>query len=112
MKLITAVIQPHALEAVTDALREAGVAGLTISEVAGYGRQGGHTEVYRGAEYRIDTIPKIKLEILADDADEPGLVEVIVASARSGRIGDGKVWSTDVGRVVRVRTGEEGPCAL
>ena len=112
MRLITAVIQPHALETVTDALREAGVAGLTISEVAGYGRQGGHTEVYRGAEYRIDTIPKIKLEVLADDADEPALVEVIVRAARTGRIGDGKVWSTDVGRVVRVRTGEEGPGAL
>ena len=112
MRLITAVIQPHALETVTDALREHGVAGLTISEVAGYGRQGGHTEVYRGAEYRIDTIPKIKLEVLADDADEPALVEVIVRAARTGRIGDGKVWSTDVGRVVRVRTGEEGPGAL
>ncbi|GAB2539047.1 P-II family nitrogen regulator [Brachybacterium huguangmaarense] len=112
MRLITAVIQPHALESVTDALREAGVTGLTISEVAGYGRQGGHTEVYRGAEYRIDTLPKIKLEVLVDDADEAALVEVVVRSARSGRIGDGKVWTTEVGTVVRVRTGEEGPSAL
>lgn len=112
MRLITAVIQPHALESVTDALREAGVTGLTISEVAGYGRQGGHTEVYRGAEYRIDTIPKIKLEVLVDDADEAALVEVVVRSARSGRIGDGKVWTTEIGTVVRVRTGEEGPSAL
>lgn len=112
MRLITAVIQPHALESVTDALREAGVTGLTISEVAGYGRQGGHTEVYRGAEYRIDTIPKIKLEVLVGDADEAALVEVVVRSARSGRIGDGKVWTTEVGTVVRVRTGEEGPSAL
>ncbi|UYG15479.1 P-II family nitrogen regulator [Brachybacterium huguangmaarense] len=112
MRLITAVIQPHALESVTDALREHGVAGLTISEVAGYGRQGGHTEVYRGAEYRIDTIPKIKLEVLAEDADEPALVEVIVRAARTGRIGDGKVWTSEVGSVVRVRTGEEGASAL
>lgn len=112
MRLITAVIQPHALEAVTDALREHGVTGLTISEVAGYGRQGGHTEVYRGAEYRIDTIPKVKLEVLVDDVDEAALVDVIVASARSGRIGDGKVWTTEVGTVVRVRTGEEGRGAL
>ncbi len=112
MRLITAVIQPHALETVTDALREHGVAGLTIGEVAGYGRQGGHTEVYRGAEYRIDTIPKIKLEVLAEDADEAALVEVIVRAARTGRIGDGKVWTSEVGSVVRVRTGEEGASAL
>lgn len=112
MRLITAVIQPHALDAVTEALREHGVTGLTISEVAGYGRQGGHTEVYRGAEYRIDTIPKIKLEILVEDADEAALVDVVARSARTGRIGDGKVWTTEVGTVVRVRTGEEGPSAL
>ncbi|MGP9694475.1 P-II family nitrogen regulator [Brachybacterium sp. AOP25-B2-12] len=112
MRLITAVIQPHALEAVTDGLREHGVTGITISEVAGYGRQGGHTEVYRGAEYRIDTIPKIKLEILTEEHDEPSIVEVIVQAARSGRIGDGKVWSSEVGTVVRVRTGEEGASAL
>lgn len=112
MRLITAAIQPHALESVADALREHGVNGLTISEVAGYGRQGGHTEVYRGAEYRIDTIPKIKLEVLADEADEADLVELIVSTARSGRIGDGKVWTSEVGGVVRVRTGERGPDAL
>lgn len=112
MRLITAVVQPHALEPVTDALREHGVTGLTISEVAGYGRQGGHTEVYRGAEYRIDTIPKIKLEILADDVDEAALVDVVTRAARTGRIGDGKVWTCEVGTVVRVRTGEEGPSAV
>ena len=112
MRLITAVIQPHALESVTDALREAGVTGLTISEVAGYGRQGGHTEVYRGAEYTIDTIPKIKVEVLALESDESAIIELILAASRTGRIGDGKIWTTDVGTAVRVRTGERGADAL
>ncbi|HIY23334.1 MAG TPA: P-II family nitrogen regulator [Candidatus Brachybacterium merdigallinarum] len=112
MKLVTAIIQPHALQDVTDSLREFGVTGLTVTEVAGYGRQGGHTEVYRGAEYRIDTIPKLKVEVLAESPDEPAIVDLIVAAARSGRIGDGKVWSTDVSTVVRVRTGERGADAL
>lgn len=112
MKLVTAIIQPHRLETVSEALREYGIAGITITEVAGYGRQGGHTEVYRGAEYRIDTIPKIKLEILLEDAAEDDVVDLIVATARTGRIGDGKVWTTDVDTVVRVRTGERGPDAL
>ena len=106
MKLITAIMQPHALQTVTDSLREYGVSGLTITEVAGYGRQGGHTEVYRGAEYRIDTIPKIKVEVLADSADEAAIVDLVVAASRSGRIGDGKVWTTELSTVVRVRTGE------
>ncbi|MFC7373955.1 P-II family nitrogen regulator [Brachybacterium sp. GCM10030267] len=112
MKLITAIIQPHALQAVTDSLREYGVSGLTITEVAGYGRQGGHTEVYRGAEYTIDTIPKIKVEVLAETVDEAAIIDLIVAASRSGRIGDGKVWTTDVGSVVRVRTGERDADAV
>lgn len=112
MKLITAIIQPHALQAVVDSLRELGITGLTVSEVAGFGRQGGHTEVYRGAEYRIDTIPKLKLEVLAREEDEESIIDLVVATARSGRIGDGKVWSIDVGTAVRVRTGERGADAL
>lgn len=112
MKLITAIVQPHALQGVADALREYGITGLTVTEVAGFGRQGGHTEVYRGAEYRIDTIPKLKLEILARDEDEDAVIDLVVATARSGRIGDGKVWSSDLDAVVRVRTGERGADAL
>lgn len=112
MKLITAIIQPHALQAVTDSLREYGVSGLTITEVAGWGRQGGHTEVYRGAEYTIDTIPKIKVEVLALESDESAIIDLILAASRSGRIGDGKIWTTDVGTAVRVRTGERGADAL
>jgi len=112
MKLITAIIQPQALQEVVDSLREHGVTGLTVTEAAGFGRQGRHTEVYRGAEYRIDTIPKLKLEILARDEDESALTDLVVSAARSGRIGDGKVWSCDVGTVTRVRTGERGPDAL
>lgn len=112
MKLITAIIQPHALQAVTDSLREYGVSGLTITEVAGYGRQGGHTEVYRGAEYTIDTIPKIKVEVLAEDVDESAIIDLVLAASRSGRIGDGKIWTTDVGTVVRVRTGERDADAV
>lgn len=112
MKLITAIIQPHALQGVTDSLREYGVSGLTITEVAGYGRQGGHTEVYRGAEYTIDTIPKVKVEVLADAADEKDIIDLVVAASRTGRIGDGKVWSVEVGTVVRVRTGERDSDAL
>ena len=112
MKLITAIIQPHALQAVTDSLREYGVSGLTITEVAGYGRQGGHTEVYRGAEYTIDTIPKIKVEVLAEDVDASAIIDLVLAASRSGRIGDGKIWTTDVGTVVRVRTGERDADAV
>ena len=112
MKLITAIIQPHALQGVIDSLREYGVSGLTVTEVAGYGRQGGHTEVYRGAEYTIDTIPKLKLEVLALEEDVDALIDLVLAAARSGRIGDGKVWTTEVGTVVRVRTGERGADAL
>ncbi|MCT2177361.1 P-II family nitrogen regulator [Brachybacterium muris] len=112
MKLVTAVIQPHAREDVIASLREYGVTGITLTEVAGYGRQGGHTEVYRGAEYRIDTIPKVKLDILVDDAAEADVVDLIVAAAHTGRIGDGKVWTSTVDSVVRVRTSEQDVDAL
>jgi nitrogen regulatory protein P-II 1 len=112
MKLITAVLQPHAAPAVIDALREHGAAGLTVTEVVGYGRQGGHTEVYRGAEYQIDTIPKAKIEIVVGDESMDEVVELITRTARSGRIGDGKVWVTDIVEVVRVRTGERGADAV
>lgn len=112
MKLVTAVIQPHAREDVIESLREYGVTGITLTEVAGYGRQGGHTEVYRGAEYRIDTIPKIKIEIAVRDESVEGVVDLIVSTARSGRIGDGKVWVTDIVETVRVRTGERGADAV
>jgi len=112
MKLITAIIQPHALQDVTDSLREYGITGLTVTEVAGYGRQGGHTEVYRGAEYTIDTIPKIKVEVLAQESDEAAIIDLVLAASRTGRIGDGKIWTTEVGTVVRVRTGERGADAL
>ena len=112
MKLITAIIQPHALQDVTDSLRESGTTGLTVTEVAGYGRQGGHPEVYRGAEYTIDTIPKIKVEVLAQENDEAAIIDLVLAASRTGRIGDGKIWTTEVGTVVRVRTGERGADAL
>lgn len=112
MRLVTAIIQPHALERVADTLRGAGVHGITITEVVGSGRQGGHTEIYRGAAYRIDTIPKIKVEVVTTDAEEEAVIQTIVGAARSGEIGDGKVWSTQVGTVVRVRTGETGDEAI
>ncbi|MDV3294822.1 MAG: P-II family nitrogen regulator [Brachybacterium paraconglomeratum] len=112
MKLITAIVKPHPLPDVADARRGHRVSGLTVTEVAGYGRQGGHTEVYRGAEYTIDTIPKIKVEVLALESDESAIIDLILAASRSGRIGDGKIWTTDVGTAVRVRTGERGADAL
>ena len=112
MKLITAIIKPFNLDAVKTALRAAGVQGITVSEVRGFGRQGGHTETYRGAEYQVDFIPKIRLEIVVD-ADLAGtVVDAIQAAARTGSIGDGKIWTSDVDRVVRIRTGEEGPEAI
>src|SRR5664280_3590231 len=106
MKLITAVVKPFKLDDVKVALEEFGVQGMTISQVQGYGRQRGHTEVYRGAEYTVDLVPKVRVEVLVDDADAAGVVEVIVKSAATGRIGDGKVWTIPVDDVVRVRTGE------
>ncbi len=112
MKLVTAVIKPHKWEDVREALETFGVAGMTVSEVSGYGRQKGHTEVYRGAEYDIALVPKIRLEIVVEDADVNDVVEIIVKTAQTGRIGDGKVWVQPVDAVVRVRTGDRDESAL
>ncbi len=112
MKLVTGIIKPFKLDDVKAALESFGVAGITVSEVQGYGRQKGHTEVYRGAEYRVDFVPKVRVEILVDDDDGDDVVEVIVKSAATGKIGDGKVWVTPIENVVRVRTGERGRDAL
>lgn len=112
MKLITAVITPHRLEEVMEALRAFGVRGVTVTGASGYGCQRGRTEVYRGAEYTVDLVPKARLEVLAADEDAEQLVEVVVKAARTGKIGDGKVWSVPVETAVRVRTGERGPDAL
>ncbi|CAB4708847.1 MAG: P-II family nitrogen regulator [Actinobacteria bacterium] len=112
MKLVTAVIKPHKWEDVRAALETVGVTGMTVSEVSGYGRQKGHTEVYRGAEYDIALVPKIRLEIVVNDADAETVVSTIVTSASSGRIGDGKVWVSPVESVVRVRTGDKDDAAL
>ena len=112
MKLVTAVIKPHKWEDVREALETFGVTGMTVSEVSGYGRQKGHTEVYRGAEYTGDLVPKVRLEVLVDDDDAKDIIDVLVKSARTGRIGDGKVWSVPVDDIVRVRTGERGLDAL
>ena len=112
LQLITAIVKPHMLEPVKDALREAGVQGLTVTEVKGFGRQGGHTETYRGAEYRIDFVPKVKIEILVEVGESAKIVEVISAAARTGKIGDGKVWVVDVESLVRIRTGEQGADAV
>jgi nitrogen regulatory protein P-II 1 len=112
MKLVTAIIKPFKLEDVKSALQGAGVAGLSVSELRGMGRQGGHTETYRGAEYSIDLLPKIRVEVLVDDAVASDIVEVILDSAATGSIGDGKVWVTSVDEVVRVRTRERGADAV
>jgi len=112
MKLITAVVKPHRLDEVKQALQAFGVRGLTVTEASGYGRQRGHAEVYRGAEYTVDLVPKVRIEVLAEDADADQFVDVIVTAARTGAIGDGKVWCVPVETVVRVRTGERGPAAL
>ncbi|MBW3627398.1 MAG: P-II family nitrogen regulator, partial [Actinobacteria bacterium] len=112
MELVTAIVKPHVLDGVKDALKGIGVQGITASEVKGFGRQGGHTETYRGTEYTIDFVPKMKVEVLVDDLDADKVVEAIAAAARTGKIGDGKIWVTPVGRAVRIRTGEEGLDAL
>jgi nitrogen regulatory protein P-II 1 len=112
MKLVTAVIKPFKLEEVKEALETFGVHGLTVSEVNGYGRQKGHTEVYRGAEYTVDFVPKVKIEVVVEDADAADVVNVVVKSAATGQIGDGKVWVTGVDEIVRVRTGERGGDAI
>ena len=106
MKLITAIIKPFRLDDVKNALKASGIQGITVSEVQGFGRQAGHTEVYRGAEYTVDFIPKAKLEILCEDTGVDKILDVIIESARTGKIGDGKIWITPVERVVRIRTGE------
>ena len=112
MKLVTAVVKPHSVDTVKEAVKATGVNGMTVSEVRGFGRQAGHTETYRGAEYTTDFVPKIQIEVLADDGDVDRLVEAVTEAARTGRIGDGKLWVTDVDRVVRIRTGEHGRDAL
>ncbi|SDB86068.1 nitrogen regulatory protein P-II family [Raineyella antarctica] len=112
MKLVTAIIKPHRLDDVKEALLAIGITGMTVSEVAGYGRQRGHSEVYRGAEYVVDFVPKIRLEVLVDDADVERVLETVTTQASTGKIGDGKAWITPVDEVVRVRTGERGVDAL
>jgi nitrogen regulatory protein P-II 1 len=112
MKLVTAIVKPHKLDDVKEALKGAGVQGLTVDEVKGFGRQGGHTEVYRGAEYTIDLLPKVKVEIVVDDADVDRVVDTVVGAARTDKIGDGKVWVTAVERIIRIRTGERDGDAL
>jgi len=112
VKLVTAIVKPFQLDHVQTALKEAGVVGMTVSEVQGYGRQGGHTEVYRGAEYTVMFVPKAKIEVLSDDGAVARVVDVITEAARTGKIGDGKIWITDVAEVVRIRTGERGDDAI
>jgi nitrogen regulatory protein P-II 1 len=112
MKLITAVIKPFKLDAVKDALKGVGVQGMTVSEVQGFGRQSGHTEVYRGTEYTVEFVPKIKLEILSDDHDVDRVSDALASAARTDKIGDGKIWVTDVDAVQRIRTGELGSDAV
>ncbi len=112
MKILTAVIKPHKWEEVRAALEGVGVTGMTVSEVSGYGRQKGHTEVYRGAEYDISLVPKVRLEVVLDDADVDAVLDAVVRAAQTGRIGDGKVWVSPVETVVRVRTGDRDGSAL
>jgi len=112
VKLVTAVVKPFKLEDVKSALATLGLNGLTVSEVQGYGRQKGHTEVYRGAEYTVDFVPKVRVEVLVDGVDVDRVVDTLVEAARTGKIGDGKVWVTEVDEVVRVRTGERGLDAI
>jgi nitrogen regulatory protein P-II 1 len=112
MKLVTAIVKPFVLEDVKGALEQIGVLGMTVSEVQGYGRQKGHTEVYRGAEYSVDFVPKVRVEVVADDTLADKVVDAVVEAARTGKIGDGKVWVTPVESVVRVRTGERGADAV
>jgi nitrogen regulatory protein P-II 1 len=111
MQLVTAVIKPHQLDAVKEALKALGIAGITVTEVKGFGRQGGHTETYRGAEYQVDFLPKVKVEVLAS-GNTVSVVEAIQSAAATGKIGDGKIWVTPVEDVVRIRTGEKGAEAI
>jgi nitrogen regulatory protein P-II 1 len=106
--LVTAVLKPHKLEEVKDALRGAGVQGMTASEVQGYGRQGGKTETFRGGEYQVSFVPKVKIEVLVDSADVDKVMEIIANNGRTGKIGDGKIWAVEIDRAMRIRTGEVG----
>ena len=112
MKLITAIIKPHILDATRDALSKAGIQGLTVTEARGFGRQKGHTEVYRGAEYSVDFVPKIKIELVVDDGQVEGVVAAISESAKTGEIGDGKIFVSAIETAIRIRTGESGVAAL
>ena len=112
MKLITAIIKPHMLDSVRDALSTAGIKGLTVTEVKGFGRQKGHTEIYRGAEYSVDFVPKVKIEVVADDDQVEAITEAVKTSARTGEIGDGKIFVTAIEDAVRVRTGERGDAVI
>jgi nitrogen regulatory protein P-II 1 len=112
MKLITAIVKPAKVDDIKVALQATGVAGMTVSETRGFGRQKGHTEIYRGAEYTVDFIPKVRIEVLADDAEAQSIVDTIVTAANTGSIGDGKLWVTPVEQVIRIRTGERGGDAL
>ena len=112
MKLVTAVVKPFKLDDVKSALKAAGVVGITVTEVRGFGRQGGHTETYRGTEYQVDFLPKVKIESIVEDGDVDAVVDAIAGSARTDKIGDGKVWVTPVDELVRIRTGERGADAI
>ena len=112
MKLITTIIKPFKLDDVKDALKSIGVQGMTVSEVKGFGRQGGHTETYRGSEYAIDFVPKVQIELVVDDSQVDNVVDTIRTAAATGKIGDGKIWITEVTRLIRLRTGEEGTDAI
>ena len=112
MKLITAIVKPAKVDDIKVALQAAGVAGMTVSETRGFGRQKGHTEIYRVAEYTVDFIPKVRIEVLAEDSDAQAIVDLIVTTANTGSIGDGKLWVTSVEQVIRIRTGERGGDAL
>lgn len=112
MKLVTAIIKPFKVDDVKEALKAAGVQGMTVSEVRGFGRQGGHTETYRGSEYQIDFVPKAKMELVVDDSNVDEVIDVIVKAANTGKIGDGKVWVTNAEQIIRIRTGEHGADAI
>jgi nitrogen regulatory protein PII len=112
MKLITAIVKPFKLDDVKDSLKDVGVQGITVSEARGFGRQGGHTETYRGAEYRIEFVPKVRIEVVVEDELVDRVVDAIRSAAATGKIGDGKIWVTAVEHIVRIRTGEEGPSAI
>ncbi|MEI8287257.1 MAG: P-II family nitrogen regulator [Actinomycetes bacterium] len=112
MKLVTAIVKPFKIDDVKEALKAAGVQGMTVSEVRGFGRQGGHTETYRGAEYQIDFVPKAMIELVVDDSSVEQIIDVIAKAASTGKIGDGKIWVTNVEQIIRIRTGEHGADAI